>query len=74
MNDATFHLLDLLFIGIPIWTVLLYLVFVLVFYPPHRHTFDRDGNPVIEFPPRLTPGRTESIASGHNRTGKQNGW
>jgi hypothetical protein len=60
MTDSTYHVLELLILGVPLWTGLLYFIVVLRLYPPHRHV-GLNGKSVIEYPPHFSPGRTETL-------------
>jgi hypothetical protein len=56
MTDATYHIVELIVLGFPLWGGFIYLVAMLRLYPPHRHI---DGK--IEYPPGYAPGRVETL-------------
>ncbi len=57
--DAKWHLWEII-IGFPMWSMFLYFIFVLVFYPNHRHGFNRKGEPTIEYPRGLGAGENRA--------------
>jgi hypothetical protein len=62
--EGKWHLIELIVLGAPTWGLFLYFMFVLIFFPPHRHSWDRRGNPTIEYPRGLQPGSSQRINGG----------
>lgn len=60
MTDANYHFWELVILGLPLWGGFLYLIFVSIFYPPHRH-IRINGHEVIEYPPKMAPGRADAF-------------
>jgi hypothetical protein len=58
--DSQWHLAEIIILGLPLWVG----VFSIFFYPPHRHGYDRHGNPTIEYPRILAPGPVQRINGG----------
>jgi hypothetical protein len=56
MTDATYHIIEMVVLGLPLWGGLAYMWAIFRVYPPHRHI-----NGKIEYPPRYSPGRVEEL-------------
>ena len=56
MSDATYHILELVVLGFPLWGGFLTMIAVFRLYPPHRHV-----NGKIIYPPGLSPGKIEDM-------------
>ena len=60
--DAKWHLAEIIVLGTPLWSAFFYFIFVLIFYPPHRHGYNHKGEPTIEYAPGLGRGQVERLS------------